>query len=247
MHEKLLTVPHIVAVFSTIGVLDSSWVTTSNEVSDAASNTGAGVPKDFGGTTVVHGAGPDGENDVFAGKSSVVNKSLMLVDTRSKGDIVVLAPSTEGVKEKDWVLVALVDEVNTGLLEEENVSVVEGVAYLEAVDGVGTTGLDLFVDFVGSVSVLVHAVAELDTGGEVHARSGNEPVALRVDGIGLRVFEAEATESTSADFFLSVFEEDCVVDNSKNCVADGAALNGYFLLASEGYLLLVSDVLSDRH
>lgn len=116
MHEKLLTVPHIVAVFSTIGVLDSSWVTTSNEVSDTASNTGAGVPKDFGGTTVVHGAGPDGEDDVFAGKSSVVNKSLVLVNTRSKGDIVVLAPSTEGVKEKDWVLVALVDEVNTGLL-----------------------------------------------------------------------------------------------------------------------------------
>ena len=36
-------------------VLDSSGVTTSDEVGDAAANAGAGVPEDFSGATVIHG------------------------------------------------------------------------------------------------------------------------------------------------------------------------------------------------
>jgi hypothetical protein len=64
--KKFLTVPDVVAVFGLIfWVLAASWVTAGDEVGDAGSNTRAGVPEDFSWATVVHWAGPDGENDVL--------------------------------------------------------------------------------------------------------------------------------------------------------------------------------------
>jgi hypothetical protein len=45
VHKQFLSVPYIVAVLVFLnGVLNSSRVTTSDEVGDTASNTGAGVP-----------------------------------------------------------------------------------------------------------------------------------------------------------------------------------------------------------
>ena len=55
VYEELLSVPDIVAVFGAVGVLYTCRVTASNEVSDAAADTGAGVPENLGGATVVHG------------------------------------------------------------------------------------------------------------------------------------------------------------------------------------------------
>ena len=93
----------------------------------------------------------------------------MLVNTGSKRNIIVLAPSTEGMKQKDWVFVSLLDQLLTGVFEEENVPVVEGVANLESVDCISATIFNKFFDFCRSVSVLVHAVVKSDTFGEVHA------------------------------------------------------------------------------
>ena len=95
----------------------------------------------------------------------------MLVHTGIKGDIVVFAPSTEWVKEKDWVLVSLLEKLFTGIFEEEYVSVVKWVANLEGVNGISTAGLNLFADLMGSESVFVHAVVEMDLLDEVHALS----------------------------------------------------------------------------
>ena len=95
----------------------------------------------------------------------------MLVHTGIKGNIVILAPSTEWVKEKDWVFVSLLEELFTGIFEKEHVSVVEWVTNLEGVDGISTAGLDLFADFMGSESVFVHTVVEFDSLDEVHALS----------------------------------------------------------------------------
>jgi len=53
--KKFLSVPDIVAVFGAVGVLYTCRVTASNEVSDAAADTGAGMPENLGGATVVHG------------------------------------------------------------------------------------------------------------------------------------------------------------------------------------------------
>ena len=53
--EQLLSVPDIVKINSSaFWVLNTCWVTASNKVGNSAVNTGAGVPEDFSGTTVVH-------------------------------------------------------------------------------------------------------------------------------------------------------------------------------------------------
>jgi hypothetical protein len=117
VYKELLAVPYIIAVLCLVfWVLATSWVTAGDEVGNTASYAGAGVPEDFGGSTVVHGAGPDCENNVLAGKGAVVDQSLVLVNTGSKRNIVVLAPATEGVKEEDWVLETLFNELFTGVL-----------------------------------------------------------------------------------------------------------------------------------
>jgi hypothetical protein len=60
---------------------------------------------------------------VFLVEGTVINEGLMLLDSGAERDIVILAPSTEGVEEEDRVLVALSNEVKSGLLEEEAMSI----------------------------------------------------------------------------------------------------------------------------
>jgi len=56
-------------------------------------------------------------------EGSIVNEGLMLFNSGAKRDIVIFAPATEGVEEEDRVFVALVNEVLSGLLEEEAMSI----------------------------------------------------------------------------------------------------------------------------
>jgi len=100
---------------------------------------------------------------------AIVPKSLMLGHARAERYIIILAPSAEGVEEEHGVLVSLLDQLFTGIGQEEAVTVVEGVADLEGVDGISTHGDGLFVDLFRGVSVLVHAVMEQDALHEVHA------------------------------------------------------------------------------
>jgi nickel-dependent lactate racemase len=79
--------------------------------------------------------------------STIVKECLMLGHTVSKRNIVILAPSTKRVQKKDRVLEALLEELLTGVLEQENVAIMEGVANLESVNGISVLGLDLLRDF----------------------------------------------------------------------------------------------------
>lgn len=178
VNEELLTVPWVVKVTALDGVANTSGVTSGNEVSQASANTGAGVPEDLSWATVVHWGWPDGENDVFSWEGTIINESLVLLHAGVKRNIVILAPSTERVEEKDWVLVASLDKLLTGILEEENVTIMKGVADLESVNGIGTTSLHLLVDLTGEHSVFVKTIVVLDTLEEAGERSGNEPVTL---------------------------------------------------------------------
>ena len=165
------------------------------------------MPQDLGGATVVHGGRPDGENDVLGGEGTIINKSLVLVHTGVKRNIIILAPATERVEEEDGVLIALFDELLTGIFKQEHVAIVERVSNLEAIHSISTTSSNLLNNLTGSVSVLVHTVVELDALEEASALSGDEPVALGHDGLGLGVLGGEGTESTGADLLLSVVEE----------------------------------------
>jgi len=179
---------------------------------------------------------------------TVINESLMLLDSGAERDIVIFAPSTEGVEEEDRVFVSLLDEVFSGLLEEEAMSIMEGVSNLEGEEGISTHGLGLSGDLSGGHSVLVHLVVPHNLLNEVHGVSRDKPVSLSHDVFSVRVRYLEASEGTGADFFLSVFEEDGCVNNSEVLSlvgkGDGSGF-GFF----DSFLFSGSAMLSkrDRH
>ena len=247
MDEELLTVPDIVKVNTgLLGVLDTSGVTAGDEVSDATVDTRRGVPHDLSGATVVHGRWPHGENSVFRGEGSVREESSVLLHAVIERNVVVLAPATERVEEEDGVSVASGNELLTGVLEEENVTVVERVSHLESVDNIGVLLNNLGLDLRRQKSVFIVAIVEDGSLDEAHGLSGHEEVTLGEDSLGLGVVLGHAAEGASADFLLAVVEEDRVVDDSKDGVgADSSAFDGDLGGASEGLLLLSSDRLGD--
>lgn len=175
---------------------------------------------------------------------AVINESLMLLHAGTKRNIVIFAPSSEGVEEEDRVLVSLLDKVFSGLLKEEAMSIMEGVSNLEGEKGISTQGFGLSRDLSRSKSVLVHIVVPQNLLNEVHRFSRDQPVSLSHDVFSIRVRFLEASEGTGADFFLSVCEEDGLVNNSKvlSLVGKGDVL-GIF----EAFFLFGSAVLSDRN
>lgn len=101
-------------------------------------------------------------------ESSVIKESLVLLHSGVKRNIVILHPSTERVEEKDWVLVALLQKLFSGVVKEKNVTVMEGVSKLESVDCISLFSFNLLVDLFGGDSVLVHPVVELNFSNESH-------------------------------------------------------------------------------
>jgi hypothetical protein len=76
--------------------------------------------------------------------------------------IIILGPSSKRVEQENGVLVASSQQLFSGVVEEENVSVVEWVSDLESVDSISLSLLNLVVDFLGCESVVVKAVVEFD-------------------------------------------------------------------------------------
>jgi hypothetical protein len=99
MDKKFLSVPDIIAV--TTGVfrmLQTGGVSASDEMSDTAIRTGRCVPQDFSGPTIVHWGRPNGKDGVFLIQSTIVKQGLVLSHSGAKRDIIVLAPTSQGVK-----------------------------------------------------------------------------------------------------------------------------------------------------
>jgi len=106
---------------------------------------------------------------LFSGEGTVIEESLMLLHSSVEGNVVVLDPTAEGVEEEDGVLVALLEELLSGVFQEENVTIVEGVSQLEGVNGISVSFKDFTVNFSWGQSVLIHAVVELNLSNESHA------------------------------------------------------------------------------
>mmetsp|Transcript_26371 Transcript_26371/g.40265 ORF Transcript_26371/g.40265 Transcript_26371/m.40265 type:complete len:236 (-) Transcript_26371:863-1570(-) len=233
--------PHIIAVLvGVFGVLHASGVSAGNEVRDARVHSGRGVPEDLGGATVVHGGRPHSEDGMLGAESSIVEECLVLAHSVVKGYVVILAPSAERVEEEDGVLEALLQELLAGVLEHEDVTVMEGVADLEGEDGVGVLLLDLLLDLLGGESVLVHTVVEFDVLEESHGLSGDEEVALGHDSLNLGVLHGLSSEDSGRDLLLAVVKEDGLLNNSQDLVGDLGALNRNLLFSLELGLLLSS-------
>jgi len=173
---------------------------------------------------------------------TIIEESLMLEHAVLERNVIILAPATERMEQKDGVLVTLLDELLTGVLEEKAVTIMERVANLESVDGISTLGLDLIGNLAGEHSVLVHAVIELDASGEVHRLTRDEPWALSHDGLSTGVGRIHAAENTGADFFLAVSEELGLVNDS---VDDTLVADGEGLLSLKSLLLVLRNVHGD--
>ena len=76
------------------------------------------MPHHFGGPGVIHGGRPDGKDSVFRVKSSIVQECLMLLNSSIEWHIIVFGPTTARVKEKDWVLVAEFQKLDSGIFQE---------------------------------------------------------------------------------------------------------------------------------
>lgn len=165
--QQLLAVPDVIQVTASLWVLNTSWISASDEVGQAATDSGRGVPQHFSWATVVHWGWPDGKHDVLLWQGAVINEGLMLKHAVEGWDIIILAPATKWVQQKDWVLVSFLHQLVTGILEQENVAIVEWVSDLEAVDSVSISLLHLLVDLTWGESVLVEAIVEFDALEEV--------------------------------------------------------------------------------
>lgn len=149
------------------------------------------------------------------------------------------------MEEEDRVLVALLNELLTGVGEEEAMSVMEGVSHLEGVDSISVSLNHDIVDLLGGHSVFIESIIPHDSLGEVHGGSRDKEISLLHDSIGHGVFLGEGSESSGADLFLSVVEEFDAVDNGNNFsfVGKGNIL-GFIIFTL--LLEFLSAVLGDR-
>ena len=126
------------------------------------------MPEHLGGSSVEHRRRPNGKDGVLGVESTVIEESLVLLHSGVKRNIVILHPSTKRVEEKNWVLVALLQKLFSGVVKEKDVTVMEGISELESVDCISLFSFNLLVDLLGGDSVLVHPVVELNFCDESH-------------------------------------------------------------------------------
>lgn len=88
-------------------------------------------------------------------EGAVIEKGLMLLHSGIKRSIVFFGPSSQGVEQENGVLVTLGEELVSGVVQQEDVSVVEGVSDLESIDNISISLGHEFVDSFGAESVLV--------------------------------------------------------------------------------------------
>ena len=160
----------------------------------------------------------------------------MLLHSCVKWCIIFFGPSTERMEEKNGVLVTFLEELFSGVIEEENVAIVKGISDLEGIDNIGILFLHHVVDLDWGESVLVKAVIELDFLDESSLASRDQEVSLGHDSLNLGVLLGECSECSGRDFFFSVFEVYWVLDNGNGVAAD--------LRASQCNLLLSLKVLN---
>jgi len=123
-------------------------------------------------------------------------------------------------------------------------SVMEGVADLEGEDGIGASLDHLVVDLLGSHSVVIKSVVPLDFFAEVGGLTGDEPRSLGHDVLSHGVAGLEASESSGADLFGSVLEEDGLVNDSNNL---SVPLEGDVIGVLVSLLEFFTAVLGDGH
>ncbi len=102
-------------------------------------------------------------------EGAIIEQSLMLVHAHICGNVIVLAPSTKRMEEQNWVFETQLDELLTGVLEQEDVSIVKRISHLEGVNCVSALGLNPGLDLSRGESEVVDTIVEVKSLEETHA------------------------------------------------------------------------------
>ena len=87
---------------------------------------------------------------------------LVLSDANIERNVILLGPATEGAEPQDGLLVALSTKILTGTSHEVGMTSVGGISRLESIHGIGTLGLKLLRQLLGSLTPLVQAIIVTD-------------------------------------------------------------------------------------
>ena len=86
----------------------------------------------------------------------------MLLNSSIKRCVIFFSPSSQWMEEKDWVLMALCKKLFSGVLEEENVSIVKWISHLEGIDNISILCFHLVMNLLRVKSILIKIVIEFN-------------------------------------------------------------------------------------
>jgi len=143
----------------------------------------------------------------------------MLSHSKIEWNVIIFHPSSKRVQKEKRVLVASLDQLLSGVLQQETMSVVKRISNLECVNCISSSFRSDLVNLGWGHSVLIHSVIEFDIAGESHGHSRDEMVALLPDSVNLWVFLTGCAEGFGADFFFPVVEKFWLLDDGNDFVA----------------------------
>lgn len=202
-------VPAVVGVVEVLvlgRVRHASGVAADDVEVGTSVEAGLGVPLDFCGSSVHHRAREDGEHGVLGLENTLVHDGVVLLHADGKWHIIGLGPASERVKEQHRVLEPTLEELAASVLHEEGVAIVDWVAQLEGVHGIGFSLLELSAELVGGEAVLVEAIAPGDLVKNLKG-SADKEVSSREDLLNVRVASVGSTPLTAASLLLAGLKE----------------------------------------
>lgn len=203
----------IIDVFLSVWVAHTSGVSSDNVELSASDQSSLGVPLDLSGTSVGHWGWPDGNNSGLGVKDLLLKDGVVLLHSPLEWDIIGLGPATEGVEEKDWLLVTTLLQLLGGVGHEESVTIVDWVSELEDKDGIGAELFESGSELEWSFSVLVESVVPLDSVKSLEITT-DEPVSLLVDFLDVWVVDGVCSPGSGTSLLLSVSVEFWVSKNT---------------------------------
>jgi len=215
----------IIDVFLSVWVAHTSGVSSNNVELSASDQSSLGVPLDLSGASVGHWGWPDGNNSCFRVEDLLLEDGIVLLHSPLEWDVIGLGPATEGVEEKDWLLVTALLQLLGGVSHEQSVTIVNWVSELEDKDGIGAELFESRSEFKWRLSVLVESVVPLDAVKSFKITT-DEPVSLLVDFLDVWVVDGVSTPGSGTSLLLSVSVEFWVSENtvSLSLVSEGNGL-----------------------
>ena len=221
MNKYPSAVSVIIDVFLSVWMAHTSGVSSDNVELSASHQSSLGVPLDLecffkvscendffylSWTSVGHWGWPDSNNSGLGVKDLLLKDSVVLLHSPLEWDIIGLGPATEGMEEKDWLLVTTLLQLFGCVGHEQSVTIVDGVSELEDKDSIGAELLESGSELEWSLSVLVESVVPLDTVKSLEITT-DEPVSLLVDFLDVWVVDGVGSPGSCTSLLLSVSVE----------------------------------------